>query len=89
LSPLARLARPVVERLPSSDRRVSFDYKAKRFVAGAGLSPLERHHAWKEIFGEEARTELLRRRVANPDPLDVWRERFAQSYGAETLARLQ
>ncbi len=89
LSRLARLARPVVERLPSSDRRVSFDYKAKRFVGGAGLSPLERHHAWKEIFGEEARAELLRRRAPNPDPLAVWRERFAQSDGAETLARLQ
>ncbi|HLM25773.1 MAG TPA: asparagine synthase (glutamine-hydrolyzing) [Thermoleophilaceae bacterium] len=89
LSPLARLARPVVERLPSSDRRVSFDYKAKRFVGGAGLAPLERHHAWKEIFGEEARAELMRRRAANPDPLAVWRERFAESGGAETLARLQ
>ena len=42
--------RPLVERLPSSSRRASFDYKAKRFVLGAALPPLERHHAWKEIF---------------------------------------
>ena len=63
--------------------------QGQAFVGGAGLSPLERHHAWKEIFGEEARAELLRRRAPNPDPLAVWRERFAQTDGAETLARLQ
>jgi len=40
----ASLARPVVERLPSSSRRVSLEYKAKRFVRAAGLPPLERHH---------------------------------------------
>ena len=37
---LARLARPLVERLPTSTAKASFDYKAKRFVRGAGLPPL-------------------------------------------------
>ena len=39
--------------------KVSFDYKAKRFARAAHLPPLERHHAWKEIFSPEARAELL------------------------------
>ena len=34
VGPLATLARPAVERLPSSSRRASFDYRAKRFVTG-------------------------------------------------------
>src|SRR5215831_8131899 len=85
---LARLARPVVERLPSSTARASFDYKAKRFVRSAHLPPLERHHAWKEIFSPEARAELTGRR--HPwDPVDLYRERFAETEGAELLARLQ
>ncbi len=46
----ARLLRPLVERLPSSSARASFDYRAKRFVRAAHLPPLERHHGWKEIF---------------------------------------
>src|SRR5262245_32526173 len=46
----APLLRPVVERLPSSSARASFDYKAKRFVRAAQLTPLERHHGWKESF---------------------------------------
>src|SRR6266508_4361491 len=85
---LARLARPLVERLPSSSRRASFDYRAKRFVRAAHLPPLERHHGWKEIFSPELRAELTGRRYGF-DPVDVYRERFAETEGAELLARLQ
>jgi asparagine synthase (glutamine-hydrolysing) len=84
----ARLARPLVERLPTSTARASFDYKAKRFVRGAHLQPLERHHAWKEIFSPEARAELTGRRH-DFDPVDLYRARFAETEGAELLARLQ
>jgi asparagine synthase (glutamine-hydrolysing) len=90
VGPIASAVRPLVELLPSSNGKVSFDYKAKRFVRGAHLPPLERHHAWKEIFSAAARTELLlaeRRRGA--DPLDVYRERYAGTAGAQPLARLQ
>jgi asparagine synthase (glutamine-hydrolysing) len=88
IGPLARLARPLVERLPSSSRRASFDYKAKRFVRGAHLPPLERHHAWKEIFSPELRAELTGSASAF-DPVDVYRARYAETAGAEELARLQ
>jgi asparagine synthase (glutamine-hydrolysing) len=84
----ARLARPLVELLPTSTARASFDYKAKRFVRAAHLPPLERHHAWKEIFSADARTELTGRRHGF-DPVDLLRERFAETEGAELLARLQ
>lgn len=88
VSALARLARPLVERLPSSSARASFDYKAKRFVRGAHLPALEAHHAWKEIFSADARAELTGRR--HPwDPVDVYRERYAETKGADELARLQ
>ena len=85
---LARFARPLVERLPSSSAKASFDYKAKRFVRAAHLPPLERHHAWKEIFSAEARAELTARH-SDFDPVDLLRTRFAETKGAELLARLQ
>ena len=85
---LAPLARPLVERLPSSSARASFDYKAKRFVRAAHLPPLERHHGWKEIFSPDARAQLTRRR-SDFDPVDLLRARFAETEGAEPLARLQ
>jgi asparagine synthase (glutamine-hydrolysing) len=88
LRPLASVARPLIERLPSSGARASFDYKAKRFVRGAHLQPLERHHAWKEIFAPDARAELTGRR-SRFDPVDLLRARFAETEGADLLARLQ
>jgi asparagine synthase (glutamine-hydrolysing) len=85
---LAAAVRPLVELLPSSSARASFDYKAKRFVRAAHLPPLERHHAWKEIFSVAVRAELTGRR-SEFDPVDLYRARFAETEGAELLARLQ
>jgi asparagine synthase (glutamine-hydrolysing) len=85
---LARLARPLVERLPTSSRKASFDYRAKRFVRAAHLQPLERHHGWKEIFSPDARAELTGRR-SSFDPVDLLRARYTETEGADELARLQ
>ena len=85
---LARLARPLVERLPTSTSRASFDYKAKRFVRAAHLPPLERHHGWKEIFSPDLRAELTGGSSAF-DPVDILRDRYRETEGAEELARLQ
>jgi len=86
---LAALAAPLAELLPSSDGKASFDYKAKRFARGAHLPPLERHHAWKEIFGTDQRAALLGDRDPGWDPVDLYRDRYAETAGAEPLARLQ
>jgi asparagine synthase (glutamine-hydrolysing) len=86
----ARLG-PLVERLPSSSRRVSLDYRAKRFVRAVALPPLERHHGFKEIFSPAQRESLLAAEWRDPgsDPLAPWRERFAETAEAPLLARLQ
>jgi asparagine synthase (glutamine-hydrolysing) len=62
----ARLPRPVgaslvpavVRHLPVSHAKVSFDYKAKRFVTGAYLPPAAGHLWWKTVFGEDAKAAL-------------------------------
>jgi len=87
--PLAAGA-PLLERWPSSSRRLSLDFKLRRLAGGAGLGPLARHHAWKEIFSADARADLL---VPDPrgceDPLGVYAARYAETEGAEPLHRLQ
>ena len=91
VGPGVRALAPIVGRLPASSRgRVSLDYRAKRFVAAAHRPALEAHHGWKEIFSPDARAELLApdRRAAN-DPVEVLRARYAETAGAEPLARLQ
>jgi asparagine synthase (glutamine-hydrolysing) len=86
---VAALARPLIDRLPSSSRRAaSFDYKAKRFARAAALPPVERHHGWKEIFDEQTRRALMRDR-RGADPLGIYREHYAETAGAPELARLQ
>ncbi|HKG17620.1 MAG TPA: asparagine synthase (glutamine-hydrolyzing), partial [Solirubrobacteraceae bacterium] len=81
---------PLAERLPSSSRKASLDYRAKRFARGAALPPLERHHAWKEIFSARQRADLLlSERQVGRDPTDLLRHRYAETAGAEPLARLQ
>jgi asparagine synthase (glutamine-hydrolysing) len=88
VAPLARLVRPLVERLPSSAEKASFDYRAKRFVRAAHLPPLERHHGWKEIFSDDARAELTGR-DSSFDPVDLLRARYHETLGSDELARLQ
>jgi asparagine synthase (glutamine-hydrolysing) len=88
IGPLASLSRPLVERLPTSTRRVSFDYKAKRFARAAHLPPLERHHGWKEIFSQDVRAELTGRE-STFDPLGTQRQRFSETEGHELVTRLQ
>src|SRR4051812_43217124 len=87
VGPLARRLAPLVERLPSGNARVPLDYKLKRFERVAHLEPLEAHHGFKEIFGPADRRALLG--AATTDPLAPYRERWAQTAGAEPLARLQ
>jgi asparagine synthase (glutamine-hydrolysing) len=58
---------PVVRRLPVSRDNLSFDFRAKRFVAGAAYPVAERHQRWMGSFTPEERASLL---VAAPDPVD-------------------
>jgi asparagine synthase (glutamine-hydrolysing) len=85
---LAHVAQPLVERLPTSTAKASFDYRAKRFVRAAHLPPLERHHSWKEIFSPDARAELTGQR-SSFDPVDILRARYAETAGADDPPRLQ
>jgi asparagine synthase (glutamine-hydrolysing) len=90
LGPLAQLLRPAIERLPSSSRRVSLEYRAKRFARAAGRPPLERHLGWKDIFSLEQRRALVLDGAAPvTDPYAPYRARYAETADAEPLARMQ
>jgi asparagine synthase (glutamine-hydrolysing) len=49
---------PLVQRLPTSTDRISFDYMAKRFVTGAEL-PFEQGHYWWKVILNEAEKQAL------------------------------
>jgi asparagine synthase (glutamine-hydrolysing) len=89
LAPAALLARPLVERLPTSTGSASsLDWRAKRFVRAARLPLLERHYAWKSVFTPEERAGLVRpAHRGRVEPLDLVRNEAAASDGADDLAR--
>ena len=80
----------IVRRLPVSHRRVSFDYKAKRFVDGALLPPVDGHLGWKVIFSEDAQSALrVGERGDYGGPLEAWRAAYERCGSPEPLTRLQ
>ena len=86
----AALMRPALEAWPASEGRLSLDFRLRRLARGAGLKPLDRHHAWKEIFASHEREQLLSpERRSTADPLAEHRARYAESGGSDRLARLQ
>src|SRR5579864_1182822 len=67
------LVEPVVRRLPVSRDNLSFDFRAKRFVSGAGYPVAERHQRWMGSFAPEERTAVLSRELAEESLVDEFR----------------
>lgn len=83
---------PLVRRLPVSMTKVSLDFKAKRFVAGAELDPMEAHFSWRRIFSEADKAELFEPAALDSfKPLNTYRfyeEKFRQTPGLPMLNRM-
>ena len=65
---------PMVNSLPVSTKNLSFDYRAKRFVAGSKYDTVTRHHSWFGSFSLDAQDELLTDRVKDAAHGDVYRD---------------
>jgi asparagine synthase (glutamine-hydrolysing) len=91
-APLRAVIPPLVSRLPVSHSKISFDYKAKRFIQGALLPPERGHYAWKEVFSDDMKRELYAangRAAALEDPFHVFERQFAACQATAMLSRLQ
>ena len=54
-----KIFRKGIEMLPADYRKLSLDFKAKRFTGGAELSVPEAHMYWRHVFTEEQKAQLL------------------------------
>lgn len=81
----------VVRRLPVSHGKVSFDYKAKRFVAGANLPLADGHFWWKVVLSEAVQSELCTARPDDPhlETAALYRAAAERAGSDDWLARLQ
>ncbi|MBL8230471.1 MAG: asparagine synthase (glutamine-hydrolyzing) [Bryobacterales bacterium] len=58
-APLRRAGLAMLQVLPASDEKISFEYKAKRFLAGSLLSADAAHLFWNGTFSAAERARLL------------------------------
>jgi asparagine synthase (glutamine-hydrolysing) len=70
----AGLIEPLVNLLPVKTKNLSFDYKAKRFIAGANYEPVIRHHVWFGSFTPEEQGHLLTPDVRHRSSADIYRD---------------
>jgi len=82
---------PLVMLLPTSLERISFDYRAKRFVTGADLRLDRGHYWWKVIFTEEDKQLLLNMdllRMGFRDTFEVFGKYFDIARASHPLNQL-
>ncbi|MGI8789036.1 MAG: asparagine synthase (glutamine-hydrolyzing) [Pyrinomonadaceae bacterium] len=66
------LIEPVVNNLPVSTKNLSFDYKAKRFVAASKYDTVTRHHSWFGSFSIDGQNDLLTKDVLAQTSGDIY-----------------
>ena len=81
----------VVSRLPVSHAKVSFDYKAKRFVGGAYLPLADGHFWWKVVLSDAVQAELCLgpARNGHSDTAAIFRAAAERAGSDDWLAQLQ
>lgn len=80
----------MVNMLPVSHKKLSFDFKAKRFAAGAELETAESHYAWREVLNEDAKKSVLNSGVHGnyPPSVKFFIDKFNQCDARDELNRL-
>ena len=83
------LVRPLVERLPSSYRKVPLDFKIRQFVAHAHSSPARAHFGWRRMLDERESDALVGTPATDEDdPFLPYAEHFRAVADAPTLNQL-
>jgi asparagine synthase (glutamine-hydrolysing) len=88
---LRGVVRTCVECLPVSHRKLSFDFKAKRFVRGAELDAARSHFFWRVVLSDDAKRMVLTdvaRRGAFPASDGLFEAAYDGCLAADDLNRL-
>ena len=86
------LIEPIVNALPVSTNNMSFDYKAKRFIRGARLDDVARHHSWFGSFSTDQHDKLFTRDVLEKTDADIYagvRDLVGASHAKNVIERMQ
>lgn len=82
-----------IARLPSSDKKMNFQFKAERFVRGASLPSEEAHCSWRYIFSPEEKGMLLsnevKQEISDHDSFTAYGHAYATAGTWDELSRHQ
>lgn len=86
------LIAPVVNLLPVSHKKLSLEFKMKRFLGGQDLSPAQAHLWWRIVLTEAQKLELytpeVREQLAAQAPVRHFEQAFGRTGTREVLNRL-
>ena len=83
---------PVVNSLPVSDKNLSFDYKAKRFIRAAKYDDVARHHSWFGSFSIDRHNSLFSKDFIAQTEADIYgdvRELVGRSNAKNVIEKMQ
>lgn len=86
------LIEPLVHSLPVNTDNLSFEYKARRFVAAAKYDTVAQHHLWFGSFTPEDQAALLSPEVQTATEPDVYtdaRQMLDECDATDTMERMQ
>ena len=88
----ARIIAPIVNQLPVSHKKLSLEFKMKRFLGGLDLPPAEAHLWWRIVLSEHQKRTLYSQDVLDrlhSEPSDRhFVDVFRRSSAEDTLNRL-
>lgn len=83
----------ILNFLPTTFGKVSFDYKLKQFVQAEDFSPEKAHYFWRVIFNDEEKEKLLvpeiYKKIKNPDTFFYFQKYFDKYEGRNFLDQAQ
>ena len=86
------LIAPLVNCLPVSDKKLSLEFKLKRFLGGQDLSPAQAHFWWRVVFTEAQKLSLytphMLEQIVPQTSERHFIDRFEQSTAKDSLSRL-
>lgn len=86
------LIAPIVYRLPVSHKKLSLEFKLKRFLGGQDLSPAQAHMWWRIVLNEEQKRSIYTPKVLEQFEPEASDRHFTEVFGrlpaADTLNRL-
>lgn len=78
---------PLVRAIPSSYRKVSWDFRIKQFVEKAYAQPERAHYGWREMFSETQRLGITDTNGLSYDPFSAYARHFEPVTHADPLDR--